>query len=109
MCATLAQSLQKTKIKIKNEPLCVWNQVMKCEKPRVLKLVQNQETITSHLLQNTKPKFLQDTLASSASDSHQCETLIPISCEGGSGLCSEPNMCHLPLSALGHCCLFFIP
>ena len=39
---------------------CVWSQVMKFEKPRVLKLVQNQETITSCLLWNTEPKSLQE-------------------------------------------------
>ena len=49
----------------------VWSQAMKFEKPRVLKLVQNQETITSHLLRNTEPKSLQYTLASSAPDSRQ--------------------------------------
>ena len=49
----------------------VWCQVMKFEKPMVLKLVQNQKTIASHLQQNTEPKSLQDTLASSTPDSHQ--------------------------------------
>lgn len=38
----------------------VWSQAMKFEKSRVLKLVQNQETITSHFLQNTEPKFSQE-------------------------------------------------